>query len=213
MATAYVKADVRRGQLIAAARRVLGRQGMAGGTLRAVAAEAGVALGTVHYVFPSKEQLLRAVLEDVVEEISDIIRDAAGNATDVESGILAGARTVWSRVVEPNPEQQLMQYELSMWALRTAGMTELAQWQFDRYLDLLTTHWDQLAAAVGVTYAVPTDQLARLQLAGADGLLLQYLVTRDSERFMSDLEALFSQLVRYAAPEPVTATRQPAQHD
>ena len=69
MAEPYVKADVRRAQLIAAAREVLERDGMAGATLRAVAAQAGVPLGTVHYIFATKEQLLRAVLEDVIDEM------------------------------------------------------------------------------------------------------------------------------------------------
>jgi AcrR family transcriptional regulator len=119
MATPYVKADVRRGQLVAAAGRVLEREGMAGATLRAVAAEAGVPLGTVHYIFSTKEQLLRAVLEDVVEEISDAARASAGTATDLDSAMRRTALEVWSQLVEAHAEQQLMQYELTMWALRT----------------------------------------------------------------------------------------------
>ncbi|MCM2393525.1 TetR/AcrR family transcriptional regulator [Streptomyces albipurpureus] len=203
MATVYVKADTRRRQLVTAARRVLARQGLAGGTLRAVAAEAGVALGTVHYAFPSKEQLLRAVLEDVVEDISTVLREASQASTDLESGILSAARTVWSTVIRSEPDEHLMQYELSIWALRTAGMAELARWQYDRYLDLITTHWQRVAARVGVTLSVPAEQLARLQLAGTDGLLLQYLVSHDARRSTADQETLIRQLVRYADPQPV----------
>jgi AcrR family transcriptional regulator len=163
---------------------------VADSTLRAVAAEAGVALGTVHYAFPSKEQLLRAVLEDVVEEIAAAIREAAGEAPDMESAMLASTRTLWTTLVEPQPKQQLMQYELSLWALRANGMAELARWQYERYLELLAANWAEVAARAGIDCAVPVDQLARLQLAGADGLLLQYLVTRDSERAVADLEGL-----------------------
>lgn len=204
MATAYVKADERRRQLVTAARRVLVRTGVAGSTLRAVAAEAGVALGTMHYVFPSKEQLLRAVLEEVVEEISTVVREASETTADLEKAILAAARTVWSRLVEAEPEVQLMQYELSLWALRTAGMADLAQWQYERYLDLIDRHWQQVAARAGVTLSVPTSQLARLQLAALDGLLLQHLASRDLKRTLADVEALIRQLVRYADPHPVT---------
>src|SRR5213080_1112264 len=118
MAVPYVKADVRRGQLVAAAREVLEREGMAGGTLRAVAAEAGVPLGTVHYIFPSKEQLLRAVLEDVFDEITDAARASAGTATNLDSAMRRTAPEVWSRLVDGDTGQQLMQYELTMWALR-----------------------------------------------------------------------------------------------
>ncbi len=203
LASVYVKADERRRRLVVAARRVLARSGVAGSTLRAVATEAEVALGTVHYAFPSKEQLLRAVLEDVVEEISTVVREASDTATDLQDGVLGAARTVWSRVVEAAPEEQLMQYELSMWALRTAGMADLAQWQYERYVDLIDEHWQRVAAHTGVTLSVPTRRLARLQLAALDGLLLQHLASRDLERTLADVEALVDQLVRYADPRPV----------
>ncbi|MFF3493261.1 TetR/AcrR family transcriptional regulator [Streptomyces sp. NPDC002795] len=202
MTTVYVKAEERRRQLVAAARLVLARSGVAGSTLRAVATEAGVALGTVHYAFPSKEQLLRAVLEDVVEEISTVVREASDTADHLQGAVLGAARTVWSRVAEAEPEEQLMQYELSLWALRTEGMAELAQWQYERYLDLLDEHWRRAAARTGVTLSVPARQLARLQLAALDGLLLQHLTSRDLDRTLADVEALLLQLVRYADPRP-----------
>jgi AcrR family transcriptional regulator len=206
MAGPYVKADVRRGQLVAAARNVLERQGIAGATLRAVAAEAGVPLGTVHYIFRSKEQLLRAVLEDVIGEISDAARATAGTATDLGSAMRTTALEVWSELVEGHVEQQLMQYELTMWALRTPGMAEVARWQYERYVDVLTTIWTDAAARAGVTLAVPAEQLARLWLAGVDGLILQYLTLGDSERAKADLDALVRRLVRYAMPDQSATT-------
>ncbi|MFF6983728.1 TetR/AcrR family transcriptional regulator [Streptomyces sp. NPDC008343] len=201
---AYVKASDRRRQLVAAARAVLGRQGMAGGTLRAVAAEAQVPLGTVHYIFPSKEQLLRAVLEDVVREISETVRDVPGTADDLESAMRAGAQVVWSTVIEPQTEQQIMQYELSIWALRTAGMAELARWQYEQYIEVITRRWTQAADHAGVTCSVSMEQLARLLLAGIDGLVLQYLACKDAERARNDLDLLVTQIVRLAIPVPLT---------
>jgi AcrR family transcriptional regulator len=207
LAEAYVKADERRRQLVAAARRVLGQQGLAGSTLRAVAAEAGVPLGTVHYIFPSKELLLRAVLEDVVDQVSAILAEAADEVSDVETAMLAGARSAWDALVKSDPVQQLMQYELTIWALRTSGMERLARWQYDRYLDVLTNAWERLAARAKVTYAVPAQELARLQLAAADGLILQFLTAPDADRAASDLDTITRQLVRLAAPTPLKGRR------
>jgi AcrR family transcriptional regulator len=198
-------ANSARQQLVAAARRVLGRDGVASGTLRAVAAEAGVPLGTVHYIFPSKEQLLRAVLEDVVDEVSRHLRNAASGTRDVEEATLTGARAAWSALVEAHPLQQLMQFELTIWALRTDGMTELARWQYQRYLEVLTDTWTRLADHAGVVYRVPAAEVARLQLAATDGLILQYLTDRDTERALADLDKLTRHLVRYAEPTPTTA--------
>jgi AcrR family transcriptional regulator len=205
MATPYVKADVRRGQLVAAARQVLEREGMAGATLRAVAAEASVPLGTVHYIFSTKEQLLRAVLEDVVEEISHAARVSAGAATDLDSAIRTTALEVWSNLVETNPGLQVMQYELTMWALRTPEMAEVARQQYELYLEVITTIWTKAVDRARATLTIPADQLARLFLAGVDGLILQYLTIGDAARTKADLEALVGEMVLYAAP-PHTAS-------
>ena len=198
MTTPYVKADVRRTQLVAAARQVLEREGMAGMTLRLVAAEASVPLGTVHYVFPSKEKLLRAVLEDVLQEISAAVRASASDGGDFEAMMRESALDVWKHLVEGASGQQVMQYELTIWALRTPGMAEVARRQYELYVDVVTNNWTKAAARAGLELATPADQLARLMLAGLDGLILQYLTLGDAERTRADLELLVAQMVRLA---------------
>ena len=100
---ANVKASERRGQLVAAARAVLSREGISGATLRAVAAEAKVPLGTLHYVFPSKELLITAVIQDVTDEVSAVFRAAETDA--VELGVRSpatsrpAARSGWARPI------------------------------------------------------------------------------------------------------------------
>ena len=51
----------RREQLIEAAITVASRDGIEAATVRAVAAEAGVSLGVVHYCFQDKSELMRAM--------------------------------------------------------------------------------------------------------------------------------------------------------
>jgi hypothetical protein len=80
-------------------------------------------------------------------------------------------------------------------------MAAVATWQYELYLDVLTTLWTQAAARAGVTLAIPAEQLARLFLAGVDGLILQYLTLGDPVRAKADLEALVQQMVRYADPQ------------
>src|SRR6478736_248690 len=155
MAGPYVKADVRRAQLVAAAREVLQREGMAGTTLRAVAAEAGVPLGTVHYIFQSKEQLLRAVLEDVLEEITTAVRASVTDTDDFEAMMRESTLDVWKSLVEAATGQQVMQYELTIWALRTPGMAEVARRQYELYLAVVTNNWTKAAAHAGLTLATP----------------------------------------------------------
>ena len=142
---AYVKAAVRSTQLVEAARRVLARDGVQGATMRGVAAEAEVPLGTLSYVFGSKENLLKAVIEDVTEEIAELLRDSAETEKGLEQAIRVGIDTFWTRLVLDERWLQVMQYELVMYALRTPGLEDLARWQTERYCRIVAA-WCQEAA-------------------------------------------------------------------
>jgi len=62
--------EIRRKQLIDATIRAIGRFGYANTTLTHVAGEAGLSPGIVNFYFKSKDQLLLATLEQIVEEYS-----------------------------------------------------------------------------------------------------------------------------------------------
>lgn len=78
--TRTAAADVR-GQLLAAGRRILERDGEAGLTVRAVAAEAGVAPMGVYNHFDGKEGLLDAVVTDGFAEFGRAIAATDDDAT------------------------------------------------------------------------------------------------------------------------------------
>lgn len=59
--------DQRRAQFVAAFARVLARDGFAGATIAAVAAEAGLAPGLVHHYFTDKHELLAGLVRDLME--------------------------------------------------------------------------------------------------------------------------------------------------
>lgn len=192
---AHVDASLRRPQLIAAARTALARDGVSKTSLRAVAAEAGVPLGTLQYVFPTKELLLRAVIEDVVDEIARVLT----SLTDAEHGLEHTIRTAltsfWCQLVESERGLQLMQYELTTYSLRNAGQEELARWQYERYADVIA-EWCQMAASnAGETCRVPFGQLARVILAGMDGLILQHVCDPNETRSRQNLDALIETFV------------------
>jgi len=85
-----MRADARanRQDLLAAAGRLITTQG-AGMSLRGVAQEAGVGVGTLYRHFPTRRDLLDAVLEDVVARTGGILQaflDGAGGGPEVEAG-------------------------------------------------------------------------------------------------------------------------------
>jgi len=80
---ATIVSDFRRGQILDAARNAFARHGLAGTTVSQIAHGADVAKGTVYLYFRSKDQILRALLDDAVAEL---YRDTVP--------LLAGADTV-----------------------------------------------------------------------------------------------------------------------
>ena len=193
----YVESAVRSRQIVAAARVVITRDGVAGTTVRAVAQEAGIPLGTLQYVFPTKQQLLRAVIEDLVEELASNLLSSVSPDADLEYAIGHGIRTFWNDLVVGDAEGvQVAQYELTTYALRTAGLEELARWQYERYTDVVAG-WLQRAAT-----PVDARRLARLIVAGIDGLILQYVVNPDPDRGRDDIEAMIAMITHHAETRP-----------
>jgi AcrR family transcriptional regulator len=204
---ARVKAAERHGQIVAAARRVLASVGVQATTLRAVAAEAGIPLGTLQYVFPARDQLLRAVIGAVVEDIETLLRAELNPANGLSATLRQGVQSFWHTLVENEVGLQLMQYELTMYALRTEGLGELASWQYGRYRAVITELCEEAARASGERCALGFDALGRLVVAVVDGLILQYVAHPDKERSQRDLTHALDMLILLADPRPVAGIR------
>ncbi|MCV7382891.1 TetR/AcrR family transcriptional regulator [Mycolicibacter longobardus] len=201
----YVKATEREGQIVAAAMQVLSEVGVPGTTLRAVAAQAGIPLGTLHYVFPSKDQLLRAVIATVISDVVDAVRADLELDRGVAHALRQGVTSFWSKLVESDTGLQIMQYELAMYSVRSEGSGGLAQLQYERYTTLVTEFCAQAAEAAGERCAIDFDSLGRLALALTDGLILQYVTSPDPDRARRDLDRAVDMIVRFADPQPVGA--------
>lgn len=198
----YVESALRSKQAVAAARAVLMRDGVGGTTMRAVATEAGIPLGTLQYVFPSKQGLLKAVIEDVVEEIAELLRSSAELEAGLEHAIRCGLHNFWTTLVVEHRDLQLVQYELVTHALRTPGLEALPQWQYERYIEVVATWCKEAAARAHETSELSFDRLARVLVGGVDGLILQHVVNPDVDRSTGDLEALIDMVVALAVIRP-----------
>lgn len=198
---AYVKASERRSQLVSAARAVLCRDGVSGTTLRAVATEAGVPLGTLHYVFPSKEQLITAVLEDVRDEVSAVFRSAETDA-GLEHVIRHGVENYWQRLVVGQPDLAVMRHEVFVYALHSPGLEQLARWQIEGYSRIVAELCQEAAGNAGETCAVPYETLGRVLVGTVIGVVLHYLADGDRDRSRQDLKAVTDMLVGLADIRP-----------
>jgi AcrR family transcriptional regulator len=198
----YVESAVRSRQIIAAARAVLIRDGVGGMTVRAVAQEAGIPLGTLQYVFPNKQLLLRAVIEEYVEEIAELLKASSEVDEGLEHAITQGVWTFWNDLVVAEVPMQLVQYELTVHALRTPGLEDLARWQYERYTDVVVDWLEESARRAGEVSPVDYRRLARLLVAGIDGLILQFVVHPGTHRGRDDVEELIAMIIAHARVRP-----------
>ncbi|MGI5196294.1 TetR/AcrR family transcriptional regulator [Streptomyces sp. CA-288835] len=194
---AHVSAAERRPQLIKAAIDLMTREGVAAGSTRAIAAELGVAQATVHYTFGTKEDLYRAVMEQLKHDLVAQVERAAPADAGFEESIAALATALWRTLREQPTTHQLL-HELSMFALRTPRLQEALESHSRETMAVTTKLVTEAAQRTGHQLAQPAETLARFFLAGFDGLSVQHLSLPDEEAELTCLQALVSAVVALA---------------
>ena len=105
----------RKARILDAALALLSEQGISGVSMRAVAREADVALGLVHYYFDDKTSLVRAALRQVEE--MDVALVEADPSLDPADGL----RVALGRIADPEfLTTEYLSLRLQLWALAQA---------------------------------------------------------------------------------------------
>jgi AcrR family transcriptional regulator len=181
--------DERREQLIDATLGILASDGLGAATTRRITDEAGLALGAFHYAFRSKDELLRAVIERLTGQISQVLSGAVDETRDdLGTAVESIIRGLWS-YVEGHPDEQLAHYELTVHALRDPRLRELAVWQYDQYSGVVA---DALDGVEGAPVGRDRTELSRFLVATLDGLILHHCVQGDLEAARRRLEQCVS---------------------
>ncbi|MGO4245853.1 TetR/AcrR family transcriptional regulator [Paenarthrobacter sp. RAF54_2] len=139
MGTSTVKSSEqvdRQTRILEAALELLSRHGISGINMRAVAREAGVALGLVNYYYEDKSSLIRAVLHRIEEH--DLMLVEPEPASTPEEQLRESLRRVADPDLLTTPYLSL---RLHLWALAQAheDFARINAAAFDRYLDGLAT--------------------------------------------------------------------------
>ncbi|MFH9825347.1 TetR/AcrR family transcriptional regulator [Streptomyces bobili] len=168
----------RRRQLTEAAIRAMTRDGVARTTTRSIAAEAGVSLSVFHYCFDSKQALVESVITTITDHYVTIVREALRPRATLEETVRAGFQAYWDHV-RAQPDEHMLTYELTQYALRRPGFEHLARRQYELYADTYAELIEQLRTSMDLRLSVPVPVLARYLAAMTDGLTLNYLVLGD----------------------------------
>ena len=193
----------RRDKLVAAAIRVMTRDGVVKATTRAIAAEAGMPLGVFHYAFRSKAELIAVVTERIAQQSKAEI-DAAtlSGGTEDPFELVVGGLCAYFEHVVAHPDQHLVTYELTTTALRDKELEDVAKRQYDYYLE----ENEQLLAAVaelmGFEFTDPVPVVSRYLFSVMDGLALNWLARGGEEEAR--------QVIDLTARTVLTMVRRPA---
>ena len=201
----------RRTEILEAAIRVLARDGIAQASTRKLAAEAGINQATLLYYVGSKDELLLAVLREMMRQTREIaIAAATEHVLPLREAIANSVRAFWQHV-EATPELQVMQYELTIYALRNPESAWLAREQYSGYCAVVEGVLRSTCEQQGTTCAVSYDALARFIVGGLDGLILQFVSDQSIIRARRDLDLLIAAVIALAegaAPVETLAQRE-----
>ncbi|WP_087508371.1 TetR/AcrR family transcriptional regulator [Cellulomonas iranensis] len=189
----------RREQLIEAALVVACRDGVDGATVRAVAAEAGVSLGVVHYCFRDKDELLRAMAHTIT-----LRNTARGEAEMPESApvadlIMGVLDTVWDNI-RATRGPQILTYELTTTSLRHPELRQVGVDQYTYSWAVAEHFLEEVERAGRVVWRVPRHLVARSIIAAVDGFSLAWLVDGDDEAGYQGLRLFAEHLATLAVP-------------
>jgi DNA-binding transcriptional regulator YbjK len=196
----------RRAGLIDAALRVVAAEGVQGATTRAIVAEAGMPLASFHYVFESRDELMRELVAHVTSRQADAVLAQFSPGTEIRSSI-RDALATFAATVSADPEHELAMLELMQYALRTPGLAHLAREQYDRYRDAAAELLRIGADQARVEWTIPLREVARLVVTITDGITLAWLADRDDAGAARVVELAADSLAALTRPIAVPPTR------
>jgi len=195
----------RREQLIEAALRVASRDGIDAATVRAVAAEAGVSLGVVHYCFLDKGELLRAVADAITAQNLQAVIGEVPEGLSLPTLLELAIDGLWQGMAQ-NRGNQLLSYELTTSSLRHADLSQVAIEQYRGSWAAVEVFLERIEHGASIAWTIPRADLARTVVALVDGYALAWLTDGDDNAAVRGLRTfatfLASQAVHLDEPPP-----------
>lgn len=185
---AYVLADERRKHIIEAAIEVIAEEGLERTTTRRIAERAGTPLGTLHYCFKNKNEIVQAV----ADEGAAMLREAFGHV-DTSKGLestIRGDIDAWWAWYRANAGLQLALTEIGMARIRR-DPPKAAYAIWDRFgRTVMREHLTEAQRHDKKKLRIPIEEIVRFVLHRFDGLTLEYAASRDRRACQRQVELL-----------------------
>lgn len=187
-------ADDRRDALVLAAFTRIAQQGFEGLRTRAVAADAGVNIATLHYYFPTKEALIRGVLQHAMRRFAATLPRQGSPAEQLQ-----GHFAVLSQLLKENAALCTVLCELWLRAPRDPTIAQIVDEMDDAWTATLRRLLQRGVGEGGLRADLDVDGTAALIVAAIRGASMPSASTLRSER----IDHTFRQLALVLGLQPL----------
>jgi AcrR family transcriptional regulator len=186
--------------LVMAAYNRIAREGFEGLRTRDVAADAGVNIGTLHYYFPSKEALIRAVVRHAAAKFAATLAKE-GSPADQLRGHLEGIR----HLLQTDRQQWAVLSEVALRAARDDAIAALMGQSEAQWHGFLSGLIARGVATGDLDPSLQPEAAAALIVAAVRGVSMPTIGSPRRER----IDQTFDQLERWLglAPAPISESR------
>jgi AcrR family transcriptional regulator len=167
--------EKRREELVLAAYREIAERGFEGLRTREVAAEVGVNVATLHYYFPTKESLIRAVLDHAMGRFRTTLT-MSGSSPDQMRTYLRSVR----KLLVEEPELGAVMAELALRSVRDASIRSIMNEMYDVWHATMRGLLRRAVRDGKLRPELDTDAVAALIIATLTSMTLP--VMRDARR-------------------------------
>lgn len=157
----------RRAELVTAAFRLIARNGFEGLRTRDIAAEAGVNVATLHYYFPTKESLIRGVLDFAMQRFRSTL-EPHGSPSDQLRNHLRAVR----KLMLDEPGLGTVMGELSLRSHRDPSVDQMLEAMFDAWVTTIRGLLRRAAREGGIRPELDSEAVASLIIVIEMGLTL-----------------------------------------
>ncbi|GAA1859740.1 TetR/AcrR family transcriptional regulator [Myceligenerans crystallogenes] len=191
--------DERRQEIVEAGLRVALREGVESVSVRAVAQEAEISLGTVHYCFEDKAEMLRAMGRAIALTASEPALAALDQGHDPETLVEAAATSLLDGLKQ-NQHMRLLTFEFALAGVRNRVLREVAQGHLDQSYRMTKEYLNRLADRAASRFSVDIDFLSRFVAQQIDGIEIGWLVDRDDVVAQRAFDELARLVLSYMVP-------------
>ena len=184
--------EKRRQELVLAAFNQIAEHGFEGLRTRDVAAEVGVNIATLHYYFPTKESLIRGVLEYAMGRFRSTLAPHGSPADQLRNHL----RAVRKLLVE-EPQLSTVMGELALRSARDRSMARLMTEMYDAWQATMRGLLRRAVKEGNLRPEIDSDGVAALVVASLTAMTLPTMMAgRRSDQAMRQLERWLGLSVR-----------------